>query len=174
MVSGFIQRNKVILIIAVLVVIVGLSITFKMPLTDAQKFNEFQKNLTTINAPLSVGVKKFKASYEMTLKTYGMRTVYVDALGLNLAAQSAMKKIHTDLQVPSFKNQTAQAAVQNAHDLDVVYIKSLEAISKNVIILAQNSGFFAKVPPLTLPSTDKVMENMNAAYAALVKKPVKS
>lgn len=172
MVSDFVRRNKIILVVSILIVILGLSVKFKMPLSDTQKLTGFNNNLMTLNAPVDMGVKKFKASYDMTIKTYTMRTVYMDALDLNLAAQKALRRTQIQLQVPGFRNKDAQAAVQNAHDLYVAYIKSLEVVSKNVITLAQNSGYAAKLSPLTLPSMDKVTENINAAYTALGNKPV--
>lgn len=166
--SDFIQRNKTLLVVAFLVVIVAFFyVKFGMGPSDTQKLNGFNKHLAALNAPLTVGAKQFKDSYTMAMKTALLRSVYVDAASLNMAAKNTIASAKTSLQVPVFKNKDVQTAVQNAHDMFVVYVNSLGTATQNVIITAQRNGYVAKLPPLVLPTTATVTENIDAAYAAL-------
>jgi hypothetical protein len=166
--SDFIQRNKTMLGIALLLVIVGFFyVKFGMGPSDTQKLNSFNKQLVTLNAPLAVGVKNFDDNYKMSLHTALLRTLYVDAANLNIATKKTLASAQTALRVPVFKNKKVQTSVQDAHDMFLAYVNSLGTVTQNVIVLAQQNGFVAKLPPLVMPSTAKVTENINVAYETL-------
>lgn len=160
------DRNKIILGIIVLAIIVGFITWERMP-SDLQKITEFNKQLVTVNAPLEAGVAKFSYSYKIAMGTNATTAVYFDAINLNLAAKQALSQSRTSLQVPQLRNKAAQIDIQHAHDFFVQYVLAVESMSQSVINIAKQNGFMAKFPPITLPTTNDASTSIEQAYAAV-------